>query len=332
MVIPLVGACMWCVTLPNYCRLCSKCCRGLLLGGCPAAVWDPSSHWSRVWDWLQKYVLVGSQKYSLLCVICRLLVFAEWIRGARRGRDSKWITLPLNKQGGGEREDVCFRKSQDRTREACFLCPLFKQPYSCCKSPLHSGSFRGDSISILVPSFALPINSFLPCVGPLVSFFLFYKVSKNGDLVPLICILNSRSSKKSEENGSFCEKTGRLKGIRASIHVSEWHLVTKMQYSLYGVSRWSCLSSRRLCSELLSAQLPPSHLIPGDTDTMCTVKQNLWLKVMDDSPTRNEFLHSSRLFFFFEERGGLPSRLTALWNVTSMGPGWQNEESEQRSV
>lgn len=41
--------------------------------------------------------------------------------------------------------------------------------------PLHSGSFRGDSISILVPSFALPINSFLPCVGPLVSFF-FYSI------------------------------------------------------------------------------------------------------------------------------------------------------------
>lgn len=177
-------------------------------------------------------------------------------------------------------------------------------------------------------------NQFLsPLCGALSVLFLFYKVSKNGDLVPLICILNSRSSKKSEENGGFCEKTGRLKGIRASIHVSEWHLVTKMQYSLYGVSRWSCLSSRRLCSELLSAQLPPSHLIPGDTDTMCTVKQNLWLKVMDDLPTRNEFLHSSRLFFFLRKgRGGLPSRLTALCNVTSMGPGWQNEESEQRSV
>lgn len=49
----------------------------------------------------------------------------------------------------------------------------------------------------------------------------------------------------------------------------------KMQYSLYGVSRWSCLSSRRLFSEPLSARLPPSDLIPGDIDTMCTVKQNL---------------------------------------------------------
>lgn len=26
--IPLVGACMWCVTLPNYRRLCSKCDEG----------------------------------------------------------------------------------------------------------------------------------------------------------------------------------------------------------------------------------------------------------------------------------------------------------------
>lgn len=33
---------------------------------------------------------------------------------------------------------------------------------------------------------------------------------------------------------------------------------------------------------LLSVRLPPSDLIPGDIDTMCTVKQNLWLKVMDD--------------------------------------------------
>lgn len=177
-----------------------------------------------------KICLVGSQKYSPLCVICRLLVFAEWIRGARRGRDSKWITLPLNKPGKKKkkREDVCFRKSQDRTREACFLYPLFKQPYSCCNSPsilVHSG---GDSISILVPLFALPISSFFRCVGPLVSFFLFYKVSKNGDLVPLICILNSQRGKKSEK-GSFCKTAGRLKGIRASIHVSaaEWHLVTK---------------------------------------------------------------------------------------------------------
>lgn len=46
-----------------------------------------------------KICLVESQKYSPLCVICRLLVFAEWIRGTQRGRDSKWITLPLNKQG-----------------------------------------------------------------------------------------------------------------------------------------------------------------------------------------------------------------------------------------
>lgn len=25
-------------------------------GACPAAAWDPNSHWSRIWDWLQKYV------------------------------------------------------------------------------------------------------------------------------------------------------------------------------------------------------------------------------------------------------------------------------------
>lgn len=41
-----------------------------------------------------------------------------------------------------------------------------------------------------------------------------------------------------------------------------------------------------------------SDLIPGDTDTMCTEKQNLWLKVMDDSPTQNEFLHTSGFSFF----------------------------------
>lgn len=87
--------------------------------------------------------------------------------------------------------------------------------------PLHSGSFRGDSISILVPSFALPINSFLPCVGPLVSvffFFLFYKVSMNEDLALLICILNSQRGTKPEN--VLCETAGRLKRIRASIHVS----------------------------------------------------------------------------------------------------------------
>lgn len=132
--------------LPNYCRLLQICC-ALCFGACPAAAWDPNSHWSCIWDWLRKIRLVGSQKYSPLCVICRLLVFAEWIRGARRGRDSKWITLPLNKQGKKKkkREDVCFRKSQDRTREACFLYPLFKQPYSCCNSPsilVHSGGIQ----------------------------------------------------------------------------------------------------------------------------------------------------------------------------------------------
>lgn len=34
-------------------------------------------------------------------------------------------------------------------------------------------------------------------------------------------------------------------------------------------------------SELLSARPPQSKLIPGDTGIMRTVKQNLWLKVMD---------------------------------------------------
>lgn len=205
-------------------------CRTLSCGACPAAAWDPNSHWSRIWDWLQKYVWWEVKN------ILPFVLFADYwylqsgleARGEEEtasGSRYPWISRVKKKK---KREDVCFRKSQDRTREACFLYPLFKQPYSCCNSPsilVHSG---GDSISILVPLFALPISSFFRCVGPLVSFFLFYKVSKNGDLVPLICILNSQRGKKSEK-GSFCKTAGRLKGIRASIHVSaaEWHLVTK---------------------------------------------------------------------------------------------------------
>lgn len=98
-----------------------------------------------------------------------------------------------------------------------------------------------------------------------------------------------------------------------------------MQYSLYGVSRWSCLSIRRLFYEPLSARLPPSDLIPGVTDTMCTVKQNLWLKVIDDSPKRNEFLHTSGslLLLFFCLHG---------WHFSATWPQWdQNDRTRSAS-
>lgn len=157
-------------------------------------------------------------KNIISCVICRLLAFAEWIRDTQRGRDREWITLPLNKQGKKRREDVCFRKSQDRTREACFLYPLFKQPYSCCNSSsilVHSRGFNLHSGPII--RFA---NQFLsPLCGPLSVLFIFYKVSKNGESCSSYLYSKSQGGKISEWIEGFCNVTGRLRGIR-SRHVS----------------------------------------------------------------------------------------------------------------
>lgn len=184
---------------------------------------------------------MASQKYSHRFVFCRLLVFAEWIRGRDRGRDREWITLPLNKQGKKKKkrrgEDVCFRKSQDRTREACFLYPLFKQPYSCCNSSsilVHSRGFNLHSGPVI--RFA---NQFLsPLCGPLSVLLYSIKLVRMGSLVLLICILNPREARN--HSRMKAKETGILQGIRTilmyfyTIHVyiaAIWHLVTKMQYS-----------------------------------------------------------------------------------------------------
>lgn len=142
-----------------------------------------------------------------------------------RGRDREWITLPLNKQGKKKRrgEDVCFRKSQDRTREACFLYPLFKQPYSCCNSSsilVHSRGFNLHSGPVI--RFA---NQFLsPLCGPLSVLLYSIKLVRMGSLVLLICILNPREARN--HSRMKAKETGILQGIRTvlmyfyTIHVS----------------------------------------------------------------------------------------------------------------
>lgn len=110
-----------------------------------------------------------SKILSLFCVFRRLLLFAEWIRDTERGRDREWITLPLNKQGKKKIKKKGGCLLQEITRQdkgGLFSSILFLNSLIHAATPPPFWFIQGDSISILVPSFALPINSFLPCVGP----------------------------------------------------------------------------------------------------------------------------------------------------------------------
>lgn len=112
-------------------------------------------------------------------------------------------------------EDVCFRKSQDGTREACFLLSPLLNSLIHGATPPPFCLIQRDSISILVPSFALPINPFLPCVGAPKCPSLFRKVSENGESCSSYLYSKSRGGRTAEENEGFSKETGRLGGIRA---------------------------------------------------------------------------------------------------------------------
>lgn len=125
--------------------------------------------------------------------------------------------LPLNKQGKKKRkeEDVCFRKSQDGTREACFLHPLFKQPYSCRNSSsilVHSRGFNLHSgpVTSLANQFPYPLCGALSV--PLYSI----KFIRMGRLVLLICILNP---KEARDQGRMKPFAGRQVDSRELEHI-----------------------------------------------------------------------------------------------------------------
>lgn len=144
-------------------------------GACPAAAWDPNSHWSRIWDWLQKYVW-WEVKNILPFVLFADYWYLQSGLEARREEETAsgsrypWISrVKKKKEKKRGRMSASGNRKTEQGRPVFSI--LFLNSLIHAELPLHSGSFRGDSISILDPSFALPINSFLPCVGPLVSFF-----------------------------------------------------------------------------------------------------------------------------------------------------------------
>lgn len=108
--------------------------------------------------------LVVCQKYSLSSVICRLLLFAVWISETERGRDRARITLPLNKHGKKGRMSASGNHKTGQGRLVFAI--LFLNSLIHGTTPPPFLFIQGDSISILVQSLALPINSSLPCVGP----------------------------------------------------------------------------------------------------------------------------------------------------------------------
>lgn len=148
------------MSLPNYRRPRSKC--------AVRSFWvlTQSARWRRA----PKICCGGKprkKKILSLCVICRLLVFAEWIRDAQRGRDSKWITLPLNKQGvrkKKKREGGCLLQEITRQNKGGLFSPssfytaLF-MPQLTPSILVHSGGFNLHSGPVIR---FLPINSFLP--------------------------------------------------------------------------------------------------------------------------------------------------------------------------
>lgn len=149
-------------------------------------------------------------------------------------------------------EDVCFRKSQDRTREACFLLSPLLNSLIHAATPPPFCLIQRDSISILVPSFALPINPFLPCVGGPKCPSLFRKVSENGESCSSYLYSKSRGGQTSEENEGFSKETGRLGGIGAvtprlctlflrvrSSYMASGHPLALL--IIYSIASWNCI-------------------------------------------------------------------------------------------
>lgn len=103
------------------------------------------------------------------------------------------------------------------TRGGLFPSILFLNSLIHAATPPPFWFIQGDSISILVPSLALPINSSLPCVGPPSVPLYSIKFIRMGRLVLLICILNPREARDQGRMKPFAGETGRLQGIRADI-------------------------------------------------------------------------------------------------------------------
>lgn len=78
--------------------------------------------------------------------------------------------LPLNKQGKKGRMSASGNHKTGQGRLVFSI--LFLNSLIHAATPPPFWFIQGDSISILVLSLALPINSSLPCVGPLVSLFI----------------------------------------------------------------------------------------------------------------------------------------------------------------
>lgn len=190
---------------------------------------------------------------------------------ARLREEESGSRLPLNKQSEKKGEDVCFRKSQDRTREACFLHPLFKLAYSCRNSSsilVHSRGFNFHSGP--VTSF---VNQFLsPLCGDLsVLFFYSKKFIRTGRLVLLICIPNPREGRHQCRMKPFAGRqvdsrdVEQIYYIPPSFHCS-W-VISGHQYVIFSpgiICWWSCVDATPgVVSELLSAS-PGSDFIPSD--------------------------------------------------------------------
>lgn len=105
---------------------------------------------------------VGNILY--LVFICRLLLFKQWIRETGKGREEldhiyPWINRV--KRGG------CLLQEITRQDKGGLFSPSpFLNRFIHAATPPPFYFIQGDSISILVPSLASPINSCLPCVGP----------------------------------------------------------------------------------------------------------------------------------------------------------------------
>lgn len=101
--------------------------------------------------------------------ILYLLLFADYCYlpsglVKQREEETEWITLPLNKQGKKGRMSASGNHKTGQGRLVFSI--LFLNSLIHAATPPPFWFIQGDSISILVPSLALPINSSLPCVGP----------------------------------------------------------------------------------------------------------------------------------------------------------------------
>lgn len=115
-----------------------------------------------------KRCLVGSQKYCLCSVFfadyCYLQSGSETQREEETESGSRypWISRVKKKKKGG----CLLQEITRQDKGGLFSSILFLNSLIHAATPPPFWFIQGDSISILVPSFALPINSFLPCVGP----------------------------------------------------------------------------------------------------------------------------------------------------------------------